>query len=82
MNFVEGLIEEEDRLKELQLGRGVRARNQPLVSGCLPEPEQLLRLQGPAGGHCGKEQQQQQQHAGGAGGAAETQEPEPGHLIF
>lgn len=81
MNFVECLLEEEDRRSELQLGRGVRAWNQPLVSGCLPEPEQLLRLQGPAGGHRGNEQQQQQ-HAGGAGGAAETREPEPGHLIF
>lgn len=81
VNFLEFFLEEEDWLSELQPGRGIRARDQPLVPCCLPEAEQFFQLQGTGRGNRGEEQQEQQ-HAGGAGEAAETQEPEPSHLVF
>lgn len=47
INFVEGLAEEEQGCVQRQLGGGVRAGLQLLVSGVFSELKQLLQLQSP-----------------------------------
>lgn len=68
VNFVEGFAEEEQGSAEGQLGGGVRAGLQSLVSGCFSELEQLLQLQSP-----GPNTQAQQ--------TREDPQPAPAHLL-
>lgn len=70
VNFVEGLAEEEQGSAERQLGGGVRAGLQSLVSGCFSELEQLLQLQSPGPG---PKTQAQQTRA--------DPQPAPAHLL-
>lgn len=71
VNFVEGFAEEEQGSAEGQLGGGVRAGLQALVSGCFSELEQLLQLQSP--GPNAQNTQAQQTRA--------DPQPAPAHLL-